>query len=698
MDPTKNCEAALHGAATQILQEVKSEFSASQLSKQAVNAWHFEAPQLTQEFADSLIQAQTTLRIDTSCHFEPPGFTQDFAREYLDLSEWEGNERLMFDYLIGTNNTGFLPAVVQDELRDLEKIGWRFIASASDDAHKKFLADVAAWKEKRSQQQHPNPNSATPTIDSSVSNDEKPKQLAEPTTKRVAKKQERAISLHREASDDWREDIERTNARDAMLEGHGRTILAYLLNGRGGCREFLHRVTERIFPNPIHGRIIHAIRDVFDQGDEVNFVTVSNRLDEMKALASCGGLGGIVEISNATTGLELAEAALESLLEVYREREALKIGKQLQSGEISAEEATAALDLLHKRDDARLSFRSPSEILALPRNPCANFFGDRLLGVALSLVVAGIGGIGKSRLLLQLLVAFILERLWCGIETHHTKAKRWLLIQTQNSNERLQDDLNALKKYAGERDWPLVDKNLITHTLENERDLLLHLSNPENRRLLAETIRDYDPIGVVWDPLNEVGIGDLNKDVDMTTTCQAIGEVSRAGNPLRAIIVLTHAVTGQAGMKKAFGFEAAGFARNSKVLQTWARAVINVIPATEDFTVLVLTCGKNNNGKMFAPLAVRLNVDTMLYEPDPDFDIEGFREGLEKPKGRETYDPKIVAEIDWPKAELDRSQLRDAVMEELDCHWATAYRLIKTALAKRWIHFNKTTEIYTKKR
>ena len=92
-----------------------------------------------------------------------------------------------------------------------------------------------------------------------------------------------------------------------------------------------------------------------------------------------------------------------------------------------------------------ISFRSPAEILAMPRNPSANFLGDNLLGLALSLVLAGIGGIGKSRLFLQLLVAFILERVWCGIETHHTKDKKWMLIQTQNGISRLQDDLAPLK-------------------------------------------------------------------------------------------------------------------------------------------------------------------------------------------------------------------------------------------------------------
>src|SRR4030095_11895890 len=101
------------------------------------------------------------------------------------------------------------------------------------------------------------------------------------------------------------------------------------------------------------------------------------------------------------------------------------------------------------REPAKIiSWRSPDEILAMPRNPKANFFGDRLLGIAQSLWLAGIGGLGKSRLLLQLLVAFILERIWCGIETHHTKGKPWMLVQTQNGISRLQDDLEPLKKFA----------------------------------------------------------------------------------------------------------------------------------------------------------------------------------------------------------------------------------------------------------
>jgi hypothetical protein len=63
----------------------------------------------------------------------------------------------------------------------------------------------------------------------------------------------------------------------------------------------------------------------------------------LQKLEECGGLACIVEISNETTGPELAESALESVLEHYREREATKIGQQLHSGEISPEKAIRSL-------------------------------------------------------------------------------------------------------------------------------------------------------------------------------------------------------------------------------------------------------------------------------------------------------------------------------------------------------------------
>ena len=368
--------------------------------------------------------------------------------------------------------------------------------------------------------------------------------------------------------------------------------------------------------------------------------------------------------------------------------------------------ADSAPEWRPEQPNERLSFRSPEQILAMPRNPRANFLGDKLLGIARSLVLAGIGGLGKSRLLLQLLVAFILERLWCGIETHHTKGKPWMLIQTQNGTDRLQDDLERLKKYAGE-EWPVVDQNLKVHTLETDRDMMLHLSDPKNQSDLENAIRHHNPIGVAFDPLVDFAIGDLSRDVDMTATCHEIGRISRAGNPERAIVIATHARTGLEAMKKAFGFEAAGFGRNSKNLHSWTRAFINVVPLTEDYDILGLICGKINDGKPFLPFAVRRNPETMIYDPDPDFDISAFREQIETPKKKRktfTDKPEIVAEIEWRNyqgdlvPELDKEWLAKSIMAEINCSRSTAYRLIDAAAIQHIIKFTKQTEIYAKKK
>ena len=69
-------------------------------------------------------------------------------------------------------------------------------------------------------------------------------------------------------------------------------------------------------------------------------------------------------------------------------------------------------------------------------------------------------------------------------------------------------------------EWPLVEKNLLIHTLETDRDLMLHLSDSKNARDLESVIRQRNPIGVAFDPLNEIGIGDLSKDVDMSRNVQ----------------------------------------------------------------------------------------------------------------------------------------------------------------------------------
>jgi hypothetical protein len=192
---------------------------------------------------------------------------------------------------------------------------------------------------------------------------------------------------------------------------------------------------------PAHRTIYGELRDMWDGGRAIDLITLTHRLHDRELLESVGGAAAVTDVQTYLDKIydhAKTAANLPYYIDIVREmylrrqiianaandaRRAYNTDPNADICSVLDEISSRAMSLrsLHGRNGARISFRSPTEILEMPRNPKANFLGDRLLGIGRSLVLAGIGGIGKSRLLLQLLFAFILERAWCGIQTHHTK-------------------------------------------------------------------------------------------------------------------------------------------------------------------------------------------------------------------------------------------------------------------------------------
>jgi hypothetical protein len=131
---------------------------------------------------------------------------------------------------------------------------------------------------------------------------------------------------------------------NGMIEGHERSMLAYLVTTPDACDRFLHRLSPHIFSVPAHRQIINAIFDVRDNRDKVNHLTVSDRLRDKGELESSGGVHRIVDISNETTGEEIADYALDCMLEDYREREARQILKDGANERIPVGEAVNRLN------------------------------------------------------------------------------------------------------------------------------------------------------------------------------------------------------------------------------------------------------------------------------------------------------------------------------------------------------------------
>jgi RecA-family ATPase len=182
----------------------------------------------------------------------------------------------------------------------------------------------------------------------------------------------------------------------------------------------------------------------------------------------------------------------------------------------------------------KLTLRKPDEILAMQFDDSDIILGDRLLAKAQSLVIAGQGGLGKSRLLLQLVAAVISGRVFLNFKTSVSDL-RWLILQVQNSNRRLKDDLAKIKAWLGESDWGRFNEQVTIHTLENDEDGFVSLDSLDHKNAIQTAIEDATPDIIGVDPLDEFGVGDLNKDADMKLTLATLSRLCRRGKASDAI-------------------------------------------------------------------------------------------------------------------------------------------------------------------
>ncbi|HWL51334.1 MAG TPA: AAA family ATPase [Chthoniobacteraceae bacterium] len=316
-----------------------------------------------------------------------------------------------------------------------------------------------------------------------------------------------------------------------------------------------------------------------------------------------------------------------------------------------------------------------------------NFFGDRVLAEGQPATILGPGGVGKSRLVMQMAICMILGKPFLGIKTHATH-KHWLFLQTENSTRRLQHDLKGIIKGLGitEKEIDVLNDHMVFHTIEHDHDCFLALNNPEEFKQVQLFITDFNPDFVVFDPLNTFTTGDLNSDADMREVCSLITKATKRGKAKRVPIVVHHSLTGKAGAQKATGWDKASYGRNSKALQAWTRSQINIAPRDpDDNTKLLITCGKNNNGAPFPDIGVYFDEEEWIYKIDEDYDPQEFQESVgnvKKSKKPKQEPAEVIRLFDDKIYGVDLIPL---VREHYKCSQATAYRTLKQAIADGFI-------------
>jgi archaellum biogenesis ATPase FlaH len=467
------------------------------------------------------------------------------------------------------------------------------------------------------------------------------------------------------------------------------------------CAKLLEHAPDS-FDDLRYGNIGLAIRHLQTSGKPIAPLTVREYLQQTNRLDDAGGALFLDTLGGQAVGVSIAEYEATDLWEAHRTRRLKSVyGEAFAAMEADPTKADTilagvrhSLEALDKEHGSGNGFtiRRPDELLAMTFDESDRILGDRLLATGQSLVIAGAGAIGKSRLLLQLAVATITGRPFIGLETRQPQLK-WLILQAENSNRRLQSDLASLREWTGPKVWPRVNGQLLIHTLETDSDGFLSLDSPETVRRIAKVIAEFQPDVVCFDSLYNFALGDMNSDQDMRETLTAISRLAKTGNPERAIVVLHHALTGRAGAARATGFDRASFGRNSKVLHSWARGQINIAPGTaESNDTLILSCGKCANGKEFPVFAIRLNPGTMIYEVAPDFDLEAWQGDMGGRKEGPSVTPELVQRL--CKGKMTKRQLVKAVMDDTGCGKSLAYRTIDRAKAARKLQHDSTEDTY----
>lgn len=461
------------------------------------------------------------------------------------------------------------------------------------------------------------------------------------------------------------------------------------------CLDKLDGIKPTSFHHPSHRAIFATMQGMRKAGKQIDLVTITQEISDHGKLADIGGPAYLAELSTFIPTAANVASYAEIVAEKALEREKIRLGTSLQDAAFEGrptdeiQKAIASLDQNPAKESTSLTFRKISEIIAMKFSDDDLYLANGYLVRGGSLAIVGSGGIGKSRLVMQMAICSASGIPFLDIPTRGQP--KWMFLQTENGNRRLQHDLQRMTQTLDAEAISLLDDRIVLHTLENSNDVFMRPTSESVADRLIESIIHHDPDIVVVDVLRDFGIGDLNTDEGMTGTLEAITRIVRSGRSDRTIIIIHHARTGKAAAAGAFGMERSNFGRNSKVLLGWARAVINIAPLSEDDPDLLgLGSGKNNDHREMPPLAMRLLPDHMLYRVDRSVDVGSKIAALNETgrKGSQFTIDAVTDVVDALKPSVPDKKTIVAKLIEKGLGKSKAYDLVASAESAGRIKFS----------
>lgn len=322
--------------------------------------------------------------------------------------------------------------------------------------------------------------------------------------------------------------------------------------------------------------------------------------------------------------------------------------------------------------------KSWMELKNYPLPPRETFLGD-IFALGCVQAIVGQGGLGKSRMILNIARNNAIGMDFCGLPTG-TRPLKWLLLGNENSMHRMKRDIEAMSAGLNAYQLELLNSHVFIHSLETSDDSFICLSDDKIKDKWRETVASIMPDVISADPWGEVQYGDPNNDLDTRQSIRELVRICNNVNPKSGIVILHHARTGRQNIAQAAGWDKANFGKGSKALYSGARAVINLAPADpEDNTKIVMVCAKSNDAPFFETRGIRLVEESMTYEVDPDFDLERWALDVEGKRSPGTAKMSIQDVVDACQDYVSGEELSKRLMADFGVKKSAVYAWINKA-------------------
>lgn len=369
-----------------------------------------------------------------------------------------------------------------------------------------------------------------------------------------------------------------------------------------------------------HQDILAAFVSLRAAGHAVDLVTTHG---ELRRVGKDAGIGGTMTL-NALMDAAPTWLAFPSYLETLKTyalrrwgmAKSQKLGELVKTANLKAEdirsEFAELLEGAEKIGTASapiIEVVKPSEARSYVPDPGIFLLGQGLLCRGEFAVIAGLPGLGKSRLATTLAVSGALGKPWQGYQV--ARRFRTLIVQSENSLSRIKSEFLSVPQEC--EDWILVSK-----------PVEMRFADARFRRELRRIIVDRKIDLLVIDPWADVARDD--GFADHQEALDNIRFVVGMGDSAPAVLIVAHLRKDRGGEKgrPKRGRELLHELAGSYALGAKARTVWVIQPASQDIEDprLVFDCAKSNNDVPMPMTAwTRGNGQ---FTPIPSFDFDAW--------------------------------------------------------------------------